>query len=58
MKKIIIAILVSIVFFPTMAFAQTNSTTIINNNKVELTNEEYNKLKSMGFTDSQIMFFD
>ena len=58
MKKIIIAILVAITLFPTLTFAQTDTTMIINNNKVELTTEEYNKLKEMGYTDSQIMFFD
>ncbi len=60
MKKIRLAILLTLCFMPSVAFAQSVSpeTKIINNNKVELTPEEYNKLIDMGYTDSQIMFFD
>lgn len=58
MKKILIAILVSIALLPTMTYAQSTESKIINNNNVELTITEYNKLIEMGFTDSQIMFFN
>lgn len=58
MKKSMIAILMVISLFPTLTFAQSPSTMVINNNKVKLTLDEYNELKEKGYTDSQIMFFD
>lgn len=59
MKKFIMAILVSIALFPTLTYAKVdNSSTITNYNNIQISTEEYNKLLSMGYSDSQIMILD
>lgn len=58
MKKILIAILVSIALLPTLTYAKDNTSSIINHNNILITAEEYDKLVSMGYSDSQIMFLD